>query len=181
MIYYVALPFVRLENGGLVPGEAVECPRSSAVLRRADAMYRNEENAGVVALARIDSPDSPDIGDFEDAMILKTFWRRTGGSSIRHLRPRSRRSGCFAAAVGRLSIRTGSAALRSLQAGRRVSARTIGSEIRIGNSVGRSARAPVGRLPLARRSARKPVRRLFCRPSAAAPTVYSGAKTTARN
>jgi hypothetical protein len=41
MIYYVALPFVRLENGGLVPGEAVECPHSSAVLRRADAMYRN--------------------------------------------------------------------------------------------------------------------------------------------
>jgi hypothetical protein len=70
MIYYVALAFVRLENGGLVPGEAVECPHSSAVLRRADAMYRSEANAGAVALARIDSPD---VGDFEDAMILKTF------------------------------------------------------------------------------------------------------------
>jgi hypothetical protein len=70
MIYYVALPFVRLETGGLVPGEAVECPHSSAVLRRADAMFRNEANAGAVALARIDSPD---LGDFEDAMILKTF------------------------------------------------------------------------------------------------------------
>ena len=23
--YYVALPFVRLENGGLAPGQAVEC------------------------------------------------------------------------------------------------------------------------------------------------------------
>jgi len=33
-------------------------------------MFRNEENAGAVALARIDSPD---LGDFEDAMILKTF------------------------------------------------------------------------------------------------------------
>ena len=70
MIYYVALPFMRLENGGLVPGEAVECPHSSAVLRRADAMCRSESNAGAVALARIDSPD---VGDFEDAMILKTF------------------------------------------------------------------------------------------------------------
>jgi len=69
-IYYAALPFVRLENGGLAPGEAVECPHSSAVLRRADAMYRNEANAGAVALARIDSPG---IGDFEEAMILKTF------------------------------------------------------------------------------------------------------------
>jgi hypothetical protein len=41
MIYYVALPFVRSENGGLVQGEAVECPHSSAVLRHADAMYRS--------------------------------------------------------------------------------------------------------------------------------------------
>lgn len=70
MINYLALPFVRLENGGLVPGEAVECPHSSAVLRRADAMYRNEANAGAVALARIDSPD---LGEFEDAVVLKTF------------------------------------------------------------------------------------------------------------
>jgi hypothetical protein len=61
---------LRLEDGGLVPGEAVEGPHSSAVLRRADAMYRSEANAGAVALARIDSPD---LGDFEDAMILKTF------------------------------------------------------------------------------------------------------------
>jgi hypothetical protein len=70
VIHYTALPFVRLENGGLTPGEAVECPHSSAVIQRADAMFRSEANAGAVALARIDSPD---LGDFEDAMILKTF------------------------------------------------------------------------------------------------------------
>jgi hypothetical protein len=70
VIYYLALPFVRLENGGLAPGEPVECPHSSAVIRRADAMSRNEANAGAVAFARIDSPD---FGDLEDAMILKTF------------------------------------------------------------------------------------------------------------
>ena len=69
MIHYVAMPFVRLENGGLVPGEAVECPHSSVVLGRADAMYRSEANAGAVALARIDSPDVGDV----DAMILKAF------------------------------------------------------------------------------------------------------------
>ena len=33
-------------------------------------MYRNEANAGAVALARVDSLD---FGDFEGAMILKTF------------------------------------------------------------------------------------------------------------
>ena len=70
VIYYTALPFVRLENGGLVPGEAIECPHVSAVIRRADAMFRNEANAGAAALAHIESPD---LGDFEDAMILKTF------------------------------------------------------------------------------------------------------------
>jgi hypothetical protein len=70
VIYYTALPFVRLETGGLVPGEAVECPHSSAVIRRADAMVHNEANAGAVALARIDSLD---LGDVDGAMILKTF------------------------------------------------------------------------------------------------------------
>lgn len=68
--YYAALPFVRLENGGLAPGEAVESPHSSAVIRRADAMFRNEASAGAVALAHIDSPG---LGNFEDAMILRTF------------------------------------------------------------------------------------------------------------
>jgi hypothetical protein len=61
---------VRLENGGLVPGEAVECPHSSAVIRRADAMVHNEANAGAVALAHIDSSR---FGDFEDAVVLKRF------------------------------------------------------------------------------------------------------------
>jgi hypothetical protein len=70
VIYYTALPFVRLENGGLAPGDAVECPHSSAVIRRADAMFRNEANAGAVALAHIDSPG---LGDLEQPMILKTF------------------------------------------------------------------------------------------------------------
>ena len=69
-IYYAALPFVRLGNGGLAPGEAVECSHSSVVIRRADTMSRNEANVGAVALARIDSPN---LGDFEDAVILKTF------------------------------------------------------------------------------------------------------------
>jgi hypothetical protein len=36
MIYYVALPFVRVE-GGLAPGDAVECPHADAAIRRAEA------------------------------------------------------------------------------------------------------------------------------------------------
>lgn len=45
MIYYVALPFVRVE-GGLAPGDAVECPHSAAAIRRAEAMAAKEANAG---------------------------------------------------------------------------------------------------------------------------------------
>lgn len=69
-IHYTALPFVRLENGGVAPGEAVECPHLSAVIRHANAMSRNEANAGAIALAHIESPR---VGAFEEALILKTF------------------------------------------------------------------------------------------------------------
>lgn len=68
--YYVALPFVRLDNGGLTPGQGVECPHSAAAIRRADAMARSEMNAGAVAFSR---SGSPELGDFEDAVILKSF------------------------------------------------------------------------------------------------------------
>ena len=70
VIYYAALPFVRLEDGSLAPGEAVACPHSSAVIRRADAMFRDKANAGAAALARIDDPD---LDNAKDAIILKTF------------------------------------------------------------------------------------------------------------
>jgi hypothetical protein len=69
MIYYVALPFGRVE-GGLAPGEAVECPCEAAAIQRAQAMARNEAIAGAVAFSR---RGSPDLGKFEDAVILKAF------------------------------------------------------------------------------------------------------------
>jgi hypothetical protein len=69
MIYYVALPFARTEEG-LIPGQAVECPDAAAAMRRAYAMSRDEANAGAVAFSR---RGSPELGEFEDASILKTF------------------------------------------------------------------------------------------------------------
>ena len=65
MIYYVALPFVRVD-GGLAPGEAIECPHAAAAIRRADG--------GAVAFSR---QGSPEIGEFEDA-VIKNFRRCTG-------------------------------------------------------------------------------------------------------
>jgi hypothetical protein len=69
MVYYVALPFVRVD-GGLAPGEAVECPYEAAAIRHAQAMACYEAIAGAVAFSRRGSFDP---GEFEDALILKTF------------------------------------------------------------------------------------------------------------
>lgn len=69
MIYYVALPFTAVE-GGLAPGDAVECPSGAAAIRRAQAMASNEANAGAVAFSR---SGDPNLGEFADAVMLKTF------------------------------------------------------------------------------------------------------------
>lgn len=69
MIYYVALPFTRIE-GGLAPGQAIECPSGAAAIRRAEAISANQANVGAVAFSR--SGDAS-LGEFDDAVILKTF------------------------------------------------------------------------------------------------------------
>jgi len=70
MIYYVALPFRAVEGGGLAPGQAVECPHGNTAIRRAQAMAGDKANAGAVAFSR---KGDTEIGEFEDAVILKAF------------------------------------------------------------------------------------------------------------
>ena len=67
--YYVALPFLKTEDG-TAPGEAQEMPNEGAAVRRAEAMSR--EPANVAALAFKRSGD-PNMGNFDDATILKSF------------------------------------------------------------------------------------------------------------
>ena len=43
--YYVALPFIRIEDGG-APGEAQECQGEAAAIRRGEGMSRGPANAG---------------------------------------------------------------------------------------------------------------------------------------
>ena len=43
--YYVALPFIRTEDG-TAPGEAEECQSEAAAIRRAEGMSRDPVNAG---------------------------------------------------------------------------------------------------------------------------------------
>jgi len=67
--YYVALPFVRTEEG-VAPGEAKETPNEQAAIRQAEAMSRDPANAGALAFKR---SGDPNLGIFEDATILKSF------------------------------------------------------------------------------------------------------------
>jgi hypothetical protein len=66
---YVALPFIRTEDG-VAPREAQEMPSEGAAIRRAEAMSRMPANAGALAFKR---SGDPNIGSFTDATVLKTF------------------------------------------------------------------------------------------------------------
>ena len=67
--YYVALPFIRTEDG-TAPGEAQECQSEAAAIRRAEGMSRDPANAGAVAFKRVGDPN---LGEFSDAVVLKKF------------------------------------------------------------------------------------------------------------
>ena len=68
--YYVALPFLRDDEGSLVAGAAEECRSSSAALRRAELLSRVAGCIGAVAFSR---SGDPMIGEFGDAQLLKKF------------------------------------------------------------------------------------------------------------
>lgn len=67
--YYVALPFVHTEEGP-APGQAQEMPNEGSAIRQAEVMSRKPENAGALAFKR---SGTPDLGQFGDATILKSF------------------------------------------------------------------------------------------------------------
>lgn len=67
--YYVALPFVRTDEGA-APGEAQEMPNEGAAIRKAESMSRDAANAGALAFKR---SGDPNLGNFSDATILSSF------------------------------------------------------------------------------------------------------------
>lgn len=69
LTYYVALPFVKSDDG-TAPGLAMECQSESQALSRAGAMSRDPANAGAIAFKR---SGDPLLGDFSDAIVIKTF------------------------------------------------------------------------------------------------------------
>jgi hypothetical protein len=67
--YFVALPFLRTEDG-IAAGRAQEMPSAAAAIRRAELMSRDLFNAGALAFRR---SGDPNLGDFEEPTILKSF------------------------------------------------------------------------------------------------------------
>jgi hypothetical protein len=68
--YYVALPFLRADDGSTVPGEAFECPNGATAILQAEFLSQAAGNVGAIAFSRTGDPD---VGKFEDAQVLKTF------------------------------------------------------------------------------------------------------------
>ncbi len=66
--YHVVIPFDRLENGDLVPGEPKEAPNRDAAKRRAEAM--SAKHAGAIAFSRTGDPDS---GDFAEGEVIAVY------------------------------------------------------------------------------------------------------------
>jgi hypothetical protein len=67
--YYVALPFVRTEDGSAA-GQGQECSSEFSAIKKAEALSRDATNAGALAFKRTGDPN---IGSFADATILRTF------------------------------------------------------------------------------------------------------------
>lgn len=70
MTYYVALAFTRSEDGGIVACEPKEARSADQAKRMAASLAASEGHCGAVAFSRTGDPA---LGDFEDAVILKTI------------------------------------------------------------------------------------------------------------
>ncbi len=68
--YYVALAFVRSEDGGIVATEPKEARSADQAIRMAKSLAAAEHHCGAIAFSRTGDPA---VGDFADALILKAI------------------------------------------------------------------------------------------------------------
>jgi hypothetical protein len=69
MTYYVALAYTRSEYGGIVACERKEARSSDQAIRVAGSLAAEEGHCGAIAFSRTGDLA---LGDFDDAVILKT-------------------------------------------------------------------------------------------------------------
>ena len=78
MTYYVALAFRRSEDAGdIVPCEPKEARSADQAIRMAGKLAAEEGRCGAIAFSRTGDPM---LGDFEDAVILKTVGEVDSGA-----------------------------------------------------------------------------------------------------
>ena len=71
MTYYVALAFMKSEEGGeIVACDPKEARSAEHAIRLADSLAKTEEYCGAIAFSRTGDPA---LGEFEDAVILKAI------------------------------------------------------------------------------------------------------------
>ena len=68
--YYVALAFMRSEEGDIVACEPTEARSADRAIRMAKTLAATEPHCGAIAFSRTGDPA---LGDFEDAVVLKTL------------------------------------------------------------------------------------------------------------
>jgi hypothetical protein len=66
----VAITFTVTDDGTVAPGEAIECPSAGTAILRAEVLSRIRGNIGAIAFSRTGDPN---VGVFEDAVVLKKF------------------------------------------------------------------------------------------------------------
>lgn len=67
--YYVALAFMRNDDGDIVACEPKEAQSADQAVRMANALAASEGHCGAVAFSRTGDPA---VGEFDDAVILRT-------------------------------------------------------------------------------------------------------------
>jgi hypothetical protein len=70
MTYFVALGFKRSEDGEIVACDPKEARSREQAIRMATSLAANAGHCGAIAFSRTGDPA---VGDFEDAVILKTI------------------------------------------------------------------------------------------------------------
>jgi len=76
MTYFVALAFMRSEDGDIVACEPKEAQSADQAIRLAKSLAALEPHCGAIAFSRTGDPA---IGEFDDAVILRTVGEVDGG------------------------------------------------------------------------------------------------------
>lgn len=74
--YYVALAFSRSEDGDIVACEPKEAQSADQAIRLANSLATMDAHCGAIAFSR---SGDPAIGEFDDAVVLRTVGEVDGG------------------------------------------------------------------------------------------------------